>query len=71
VFESHDPKRIAASLKHSAEQSRRRKATLFQSAMSILTFFMNRASEAHPASQKRVLNEAKVELRRTFGRPAK
>jgi hypothetical protein len=71
VFESPDPRKIASSLKRSAEHSKRRKATPFQSAMSMLTFFINRAGRALPASQRRVLNDAKVELRKTFGRPAK
>ena len=68
VFEQHDPKRIAASLKKSAETSKRRKANPFQSAMSMLTFFINRAGKNLPSSQKRVLQAAKVELRKTFGR---
>ena len=68
VFEQHDPKRIAASLKKSAETSKRRKASPFQSAMSMLTFFINRAGKNLPSSQKRVLQAAKVELRKTFGR---
>jgi hypothetical protein len=68
VFESHDPKHIATSLKESAEASKRRKATPFRSAMSMLTFFINRAGKNLPASQKRVLQKAKSELRKTFGR---
>jgi Protein of unknown function (DUF3175) len=71
VFESGDPKRIAASLKKSAEHSKRRKATPFQSAMSMLTFFVNRAGKNLPSSQKRVLSDAKGELRRAFGKPEK
>jgi hypothetical protein len=68
VFESHDPKHIATSWKESAEASKRRKATPFRSAMSMLTFFINRAGKNLPASQKRVLQKAKSELRKTFGR---
>jgi hypothetical protein len=68
VFESHDPKGIAVSLKESAEASKRRKTTPFRSAMSMLTFFINRAGKNLPASQKRVLQKAKSELRKTFGR---
>jgi hypothetical protein len=69
IFESHDPKKIAASLKESAEKSSRRKATPFQSAMSMLTFFINRAGKNLPASQKSVLNSAKDELRALFRKP--
>jgi hypothetical protein len=68
VFESKDPKHIAASLKKSAEASNRRKANPFQSAMSMLTFFINRAGKNLPSSQKRVLQAAKIELRKTFGK---
>jgi hypothetical protein len=69
VFEKHDPRAIAASLKLSAERSRRRKATPFRSAMSMLTFYINRAGSNLPAGQKRVLEKAKDELRRLFGKP--
>ena len=69
VFESHDPEKIAASLKQSAEASDRRKATPFRSAMAMLTFFINRAGRNLPRREKLVLQEAKVELRRQFGRP--
>ncbi|MCA0016521.1 DUF3175 domain-containing protein [Mesorhizobium sp. B292B1B] len=68
VFESHDPKKIAASLKRSAEHSDRRKAEPFQSAMSMLNFYINRAGKNLPAKQKKVLEEAKDELRAAFGR---
>lgn len=68
IFESDDPKKIAASLKHSAEKSNRRKTTPFQSAMSMLTFYINRAGKNLPASQKEVLEKAKDELRKAFGR---
>ncbi len=68
VFTWRDPERIARSLKRSAEQSRRRKAGPFQSAMSMLNFYMNRAGRNLPARQKRVLERAKEELRRQFGR---
>ncbi|RWN38785.1 DUF3175 domain-containing protein [Mesorhizobium sp.] len=69
VFESHDPKKIAASLKRSAEHSDRRKAEPFQSAMSMLNFYINRAGKNLPAKQKKVLEDAKDELRAAFGRP--
>ncbi|HXZ01061.1 MAG TPA: DUF3175 domain-containing protein [Stellaceae bacterium] len=68
VFTWRDPKRIARSLKRSAEQSRRRKAAPYQSAMSMLTFYINRAGHNLPAARKRVLDQAKHELRRLFGR---
>lgn len=68
VFTWTDPRRIAASLKRSAEQSNRRKTTPFQSAMSMLTFYINRAGRSLSADQRRVLERAKVELRREFGR---
>ncbi|MET3899191.1 hypothetical protein ABIB57_003146 [Devosia sp. UYZn731] len=68
VFEGHDPKAIARSLKHSAEASHRRKSEPYQSAMSMLTFYMNRAGRNLPASQKKVLDDAKDELRKLFGR---
>jgi hypothetical protein len=68
VFEGRDPKRIAASLKRSAERSRRRKASPFQSAMSMLTFYINRAGRNLPAARKRTLEAAKSELRRQFHR---
>jgi Protein of unknown function (DUF3175) len=71
AFESRDPKAIAASLKKSAERSKRRKTTPFRSAMSMLTFFVNRAGKNLPASRKRVLSRAKDELRRAFGRSEK
>jgi hypothetical protein len=68
VFTWKDPRRIAASLKRSAERSRRRKGTPYQSAMSMLTFYINRAGANLSASQKRVLEQAKQELRKQFGR---
>ena len=66
VFTWKSPKRIAASLKRSAETSRRRKARPFQSAMSMLNFYINRAGQSLPASQKRALVRAKGELRKLF-----
>ena len=68
VFESDDPEKIAASLKRSAEKSHRRKSEPFRSAMSMLTFYINRAGKNLPASQKKVLEQAKVEVRKEFGR---
>lgn len=68
AFTWRDPKRIARSLKRSAEHSRRRKAGPYQSAMSMLNFYINRAGRNLPAQRKRVLERAKDELRRLFGR---
>ncbi|MBW8708326.1 MAG: DUF3175 domain-containing protein [Alphaproteobacteria bacterium] len=66
VFKSKDPKKIAASLKRSAEDSHRRKSSPYRSAMSMLTFYVNRGGKDLPASQKKVLEKAKGELRRLF-----
>jgi hypothetical protein len=68
VFTWKDPKRIAASLKRSAERSRRRKANPYRSALSMLTFYINRAGRNLPASRKKTLMRAKDELRRQFGK---
>lgn len=68
VFTWSDPKKIAASLKRSAENSIRRKAPPFQSAMSMLNFFINRAGKNLPASRRTILERAKVELRKLFGK---
>ena len=68
VFTRDDPKSIALSLKRSAEHSERRKGTPFQSAMSMLTYYINRAGKDLPATQKKVLEKAKEELRAAFGR---
>ncbi|HEX3663829.1 MAG TPA: DUF3175 domain-containing protein [Rhizomicrobium sp.] len=68
VFNLRDPKKIAASLKSSAEHSTRRKAEPFRSALSMLTFYINRGGKNLPAARKRILEQAKTELRRAFGR---
>jgi hypothetical protein len=68
VFSWKDPKRIAKSLKKSAELSLRRKANPFQSAMSMLNFYINRAGKNLSAKQKRILERAKIELRKLFKR---
>lgn len=68
VFTWKDPKRIAKSLKKSAGASMRRKAKPFQSAMSMLNFYINRAGKNLPTDQKKVLEKAKQELRKQFGR---
>jgi hypothetical protein len=70
IFESDDPAKIARSLKHSAERSHRGKDSPYQSAMSMLTFYINRAGKNHPAKRKQVLEDAKDELREAFGREA-
>jgi hypothetical protein len=68
VFTWNDPRRIARSLKRSAEASVRRKADPFCSAMSMLTFYVNRAGRNLPPERRRILERAKNELRRLFGR---
>jgi hypothetical protein len=68
VFTQRDPKRIAASLKRSANRSHRRKADPYRSALSMLTFYINRAGKNLPASRRKVLQRAKGELRKQFGR---
>ena len=68
VFTWNDPKKIALSLKKSAEESFRKKAGPFQSAMSMLNFYINRAGKNLPASRRKILEQAKVELRKAFGR---
>jgi hypothetical protein len=68
VFRWKDPRRIAASLKKSAERSKRRKGTPFQSAMSMLNFYINRAGTNLAPTQRRVLDRAKAELRKQFAR---
>ena len=71
VFRKSDPKAIARSLKRSAEESHRRKADPFRSAMSMLTFYINRAGKDLDKHQKQVLEDAKDELRKAFGREPK
>ena len=66
VFAGSDPKRIAASLKRSAEASKRRKGSPLQSAMSMLNFYINRAGHTLPVKQKRILEKAKDELHSLF-----
>lgn len=68
VFKKTNPRQIALSLKRSAERSKRRKAKPYQSAMSMLNFYINRAGKNLPKKQKRVLERAKDELRDLFGR---
>jgi len=68
VFTWKNSKKIAKSLKNSAKMSTRRKAGPFQSAMSMLNFYINRAGKNLPAEQKKILEQAKIELRKQFGR---
>jgi len=66
VFTWKDPKRIARSLKKSAEESTERKGTPFQSAMSMLNFYINRAGKNLDSKQRKILEQAKKELRIVF-----
>jgi uncharacterized protein DUF3175 len=68
VFTLKDPKRIAASLKRSAEASRRRKADPYRSAMSMLVFYINRAGKSLDQADRARLEKAKDELRKLFGK---
>src|SRR5437660_3167284 len=68
IFRSSNPRQVALSMKRSAERSKRRKGTPYQSAMSMLNFYINRAGKKLPKKQKRVLEKAKDELRDVFGR---
>ena len=68
VFTWHDPKRIAKSLRDSAERSTRLKSTPFRSAMSMLVFYINRAGKHLDEDQKKILEQAKDELRKLYGR---
>lgn len=68
VFTWKSPRKVAVSLKRSAEESRRRKGTPFQSAMWMLNFYINRSGKGLSAARKRVLRAAKSELRRLYGK---
>lgn len=68
VFTRGSARQVALSLKRSAERSKRRKAPPYQSAMSMLTFYINRAGKGLPQRQRQVLQRAKTELRKAFGR---
>jgi hypothetical protein len=69
TFKHRSARRVAESLKRSAERSRRRKTTAFRSAMSMLNFYINRAGRNLSPERRRVLERAKGELRKLFGRP--
>ena len=71
IFESKSAKKIAESLKKSAEQSDRRKSSPYRSAMSMLTFYINSAGKNIDSDRKDVLENAKNELRKVFGREPK
>jgi hypothetical protein len=68
VFTWKDPRRIARSLKRSADHSHRRKSDPYRSAMSMLTFYINRAGDKLGAGQRKVLERAKDQLRELYGR---
>jgi hypothetical protein len=68
VFSKSSARAVAQSLKRSAERSQRRKAAPFQSAMSMLSFYINRAGKNLPKARLQVLEQAKGELRKAFGR---
>ena len=68
VFTQTSAKKIAASLKRSAERSSRRKTNAYRSALSMLTFYINRAGKNLPATQRSRLERAKTELKRQFGK---
>jgi len=69
VFTKPTPRKIAVSLKRSADRSRRRKSTSYRSAMSMLTFFINRAGKRLSRARQRKLEKAKDELRKLYGNP--
>jgi Protein of unknown function (DUF3175) len=71
VFKSADPAKIARSLKRSTERSQRRKGTPFQSAMSMLNFYINRAGKTLSVRKKNILEKTKNKLREVFHRPIK
>jgi len=68
VFSFNNPRKIALSLKRSSRESRRRKADPFQSAMSMLNFYINRAGKNLSEDRKKILGQAKEELRLLFDR---
>jgi Protein of unknown function (DUF3175) len=68
VFKLTSAKKIAASLKRSAEHSTRRKSGAYRSALSMLVFYINRAGKNLPQAQRNRLERAKVELKHQFGR---
>ena len=71
LFAESDPKAIARSLKRSAERSHRRKSDPYRSAMSMLSFYINRGGSKLSMSRRKTLERAKIELRAVFHRPAR
>ncbi len=71
VFSLENPREIARSLKRSAEDSSRRKSDPYRSAMSMLTFYINRAGNKLAPEQRERLEAAKDELRALYGKPRK
>lgn len=69
VFSWDDPRKIALSLKRSADNSQRRKSPPFRSAMSMLNYYINRAGKKLPTKQREILERAKDELRDAYGKP--
>jgi len=70
VFTWKDARKIARSLKRSADTSTRRRSEPFRSAMSMLVFYINRAGKNLPEDQVKILQQAKQELRKLYGRQA-
>ncbi|HZP69652.1 MAG TPA: DUF3175 domain-containing protein [Pseudolabrys sp.] len=68
VFTKSSPRKIALSLKRSADRSRRRKSNAYRSAMSMLNFFINRAGRGLSRDRRRTLEKAKAELRALYGK---
>ena len=68
VFTNPTPRKIAVSLKRSADRSRRRRSNSYRSAMSMLTFFINRAGKRLSRARKQRLEKAKDELRKLYGK---
>lgn len=71
VFEGNDPAAIARALKQSADLHARRRTGPYRSAMSMLTFYINRAGDQLPAQRRQILEQAKDELRSLYGKPRK
>ncbi|MBO9880956.1 DUF3175 domain-containing protein [Xanthomonas sp. D-109] len=71
VFEGNDPAAIAHALKQSADLHARRRTGPYRSAMSMLTFYINRAGDQLPEQRRKILEQAKDELRSLYGKPRK
>ena len=68
IFKSNDPEKIARSIKHSSESSARRKTNPYRSGVSMISFYENRAGKNLSAEKKKILQCAKRDLKRQFGR---